>query len=168
MSNREERNFKETINLFADKNFARNAWKSVGMAILQNPVNKPFVQCDKDGVELKTSELERYTYDQLSKDLREIFKEDRKPTELEMIMACQVKKARTDTAAATFVRDTVGAKPIDESKLDAIVQNPFEQLSDEELAIIARHREEVQDIKQDSSPEAASAESSHCDTADET
>lgn len=146
MSNKTDREAKEAINLFTDKRFARQAWQSVGMAILRNPAGKPLVRTDKDGVELVSSERERYAYDQLSKDIKEILKEDRQPTELEMIMACQVRKAREDTAAAVFVRDTVGAKPVDESKLDAQVTNPFESLSDEELAIIMQHREEAKAI----------------------
>lgn len=147
MSNKNDRDTNEAKNLFEDRRFSRQAWQSVGMAILQNPASKPIVREDKDGRETVSSERERYAYDQLSKDIKELLKQDRGPTELEMIMACQIRKAREDTSAATFVRDTVGAKPVDESKLDAQVTNPFETLSDEELAIIARHREEIEAIK---------------------
>ena len=49
-------------------------------------------------------------------------------------------KARTDTSAAVFIRDTLGAKPIDESKIDATVTNPYQELSDEELELIADSR----------------------------
>ena len=58
-----------------------------------------------------------------------------------MIMMCQMLRARYDTSAATFVRDTLGAKPVDESKQELSMSNPFEQLSDEELKLIAKHRE---------------------------
>ena len=57
-------------------------------------------------------------------------------------MKCQMVKARTDTSAAVFIRDTLGAKPVDESKLDATVGNPYEHLSDEELELLAKVREE--------------------------
>ena len=57
-----------------------------------------------------------------------------------MMLHCQIVKARYDTAAATFVRDTLGAKPVDESKIDAQVNNPYESLSDEELELIAAAR----------------------------
>lgn len=161
MYNKTDREIKEMKNLFADKRFSRQAWQSVGMAILQNPACKPLVRLDKDGQETYGSEIERYAYDQLSKDIHEVLKEDRQPTEIEMIMACQIRKARTDTSAATFVRDTVGAKPVDESKVDAIVTNPFESLSDEELAIIANHRETAQKLKEgiDITPEPERAKS---------
>ena len=50
-------------------------------------------------------------------------------------------KARTDTSAAVFIRDTLGAKPIDESKVDAQLSNPYEQLTDEELEALQAMRE---------------------------
>ena len=58
-----------------------------------------------------------------------------------MIITCQAVKARTDTQAAIFIRDIMGAKPIDESKIDASVSaNQYEQLTDEELELLAAHR----------------------------
>lgn len=150
MSNHRIREYKEGKNLFGDPRFARDAWKSVGLAILQNPATRTASQYDKDGNETVPSQIERYAYDNICRDIKEILKEDRAPSELEMILACQVRKARWDTQAAVFVRDTVGAKPVDESKLDATVRNPFEDLSDEELAIIAQHREEVAKIAEQS------------------
>ena len=57
-----------------------------------------------------------------------------------MILHCQMIKARTDTAAATFIRDTLGAKPVDESQIDANVNNPYENLTDEELEMLANFR----------------------------
>ena len=50
-------------------------------------------------------------------------------------------KARTDTSAAVFIRDTLGAKPVDESKVDAQLSNPYEQLTDEELEMLRAARE---------------------------
>lgn len=147
--NKKEREQKEAKNLFADAKFCRNAWRSVGNAILQNPATKPFAMTDKEGFETSGSQNVRYTYDQLSNDIKNVLKENREPTELEMILACQINRARYDTSAATFVRDTLGAKPIDESKVDATVTNPFEYLTDEELDIIAEHRAKEQASKAD-------------------
>jgi hypothetical protein len=50
-------------------------------------------------------------------------------------------KARTDTSAAVFIRDTLGAKPVDETKVDAQLSNPYEQLTDEELEVLQAMRE---------------------------
>ena len=141
MSNKSRREQSEMMNLFADPKYCRNAWKSVGQAILQNPCTKPIPQVDKDGNDAFSYKLEQYSYKKLSDDIKRLGKEDREPTELEMILQCQIAKARFDTSAAVFVRDTLGAKPVDESKIDATVNNPYESLSDEELELLAKHRE---------------------------
>ena len=140
MINKTYRQLKEVENLFKDPRYIRQAWKSVGNAILLNPAQKPHSRYDKNENETVDSLIERYTYENLSRDLKAIDGPDREVTELEMILACQAVKARTDTAAAVFVRDTLGAKPVDESKLDAHVENEYAGLSDEELELLAAHR----------------------------
>ena len=55
-------------------------------------------------------------------------------------MACQARHAMHNTAAAAFIRDTSGGKPLDESKIDQTVVNTYEQLSDEELEALAAFR----------------------------
>ena len=134
------RTVKEMQSLFADPKYYRQAWKAVGNAILQNPATRAPEQYDKDGNPTLQSEIERYCWDKLSRDLQTLGEEGRAPTELEMILACQTMRARFDTQAAIFVRDTLGAKPVDETKLDAQVSNPYESLSDEELELIAERR----------------------------
>lgn len=140
MSNKQDRENKEMKNLFADPKFSRQAWRSVGQAILQNPASKPIQVHDKDGNPTLSSEIESYSYTKLKQDIANLQKVDREPTELEMILQCQIVKARCDTGAATFVRDTLGAKPVDESKIDANITNPYETLSDEELEALAALR----------------------------
>lgn len=135
---------KEMRSLFEDPRFARQAWRTVGKAILQNPARRAPDQVDKDGNLTLQSEIERYSYAKLSDDIKLLGEQDRQPTELEMILQCQIMRARFDTSAAIFVRDTLGAKPVDESKVDAVVGNPYEQLSDEELELLAKHREAKQ------------------------
>lgn len=141
MSNKQTREFKEMQNLFSDPKFTRQAWRSVGQAIAMQPASKPIPTLDRDGNETYNSLVESYSYNKLAADIRELEKSNREPTELEMILHCQMIKARTDTSAATFIRDTLGAKPIDESKVDAQLSNPYESLSDEELELIAKERE---------------------------
>ena len=136
-----QRTSKEMQSLLADPKYYRQAWKAVGNAILQNPATRAPEQLDKDGNPTLQSEIERYCWDKLSRDLATLGDENRAPTELEMILACQAMRARFDTSAAIFVRDTLGAKPVDETKLDAQVSNPYESLSDEELELIAKERE---------------------------
>lgn len=149
MSNEIDRTTKEMKNLFEDPKFARKAWKSVGQAILQSPCVIPMTQYDKDGNETLNSMVEKYSYNQLSKDIKEIGGVDRQPTELEMILHCQVLRARYDTGAAIFVRDTLGAKPVDETKVDANINNPYELMTDDELEMLAKYRENKQDNKEE-------------------
>ena len=138
MSNEIERVNKEMKNLFEDPKFARKAWKSIGNAILNSPCIKPIENFDKDGNPTLGSEIEKYSYSKLAADIKALG-ENREPTELEMIMHCQMIKARYDTNAATFVRDTLGAKPVDETKVEA-------------LELIAKHREEVKALKDGQEP----------------
>lgn len=137
----DKRTEKEMMSLFQDPKFARQAWKHVGHAILNNPAKRAPDQYDKDGNPTLQSEIERYSWNKLSNDIKTLGEADRPPTELEMILQCQIMRARFDTSAAIFVRDTLGAKPVDETKVDAAVHNPYEQLSDEELELIAAARQ---------------------------
>ena len=143
MSNKSRREQLEMLNVFNDPKFSRQAWKAIGSAILRNPATRPVHQYDKDGNETFASTIEQYSYNQLKNDIAKLGEQDREPTELEMILTCQIVKARYDTAAATFVRDTLGAKPVDESKVEANLTNQYEQLSDEELELLAAHREKL-------------------------
>lgn len=139
MSNIQSRKIKEMQSLFADPRYVREAFKSVGIALLQNPATRSPEVYDKNGVLTGETIIAQYSYDQLAEDIKNIYKQDRAPTQLEMIMMCQMVKARYDTAAAIFVRDTLGAKPVDESK-QQLIQNEYESLSDEELELLAAHR----------------------------
>jgi hypothetical protein len=144
LSNKVERTNKEMYSLFKDPKTMRQAWRSVGTAILAKPASAPIATYDKDGNPTLNSQIEEYTYNKLSQDLKKLNSDDCTPTELEMILACQIVKARTDTSAATFVRDTLGARPVDETKVDMNMQNPYEQLSDDEIEMLAEYRESKQ------------------------
>ena len=147
--NKTERERKEMLTLFANPKTAREAWRNVGAAILQNPATMRPATVDKYGEPDLNSLIEQYSYNKLKKDIDTLADKDREPTELEMIIACQAVKARTDTQAAIFIRDIMGAKPIDESKIDANVSaNQYEQLTDEELELLAAHRAQTAEQEQ--------------------
>lgn len=175
MPNKDIRERKEIDNLFRDPKYCRQAWRNIGTAILQSPVSRMPTDYDKDGNPTLRSSLEDYSYRSLKRDISALCKrdgtEEREPTELEMIMQCQIAKARFDTNAAIFVRDTLGAKPVDESKIDATLSNPYETLTDEELALLAAHRQANQASldKPTDAQASASARASHhpCDTPDD-
>lgn len=144
MSNLTTRQTKEMQNLFEDPKFARKAWKSIGTAIANRPAARIPLIVDKDGNQTFASQIEEYSYNKLASDIRQICSDRKEPTELEMIMQCQFIRARFDTQAAVFIRDTIGAKPVDESKTDISMNNPYEDLSDEELELLDKHRKAKQ------------------------
>ena len=156
--NKDLRELKETMNVFSDPRTQREAWRSLGIKLLNNPATKAPEQLDKDGNPTLASSIEQYTYRQLVNDIKRSEQPDREPTEIEMILACQMVKARFDTQAAIFVRDTLGAKPVDESKMDATLSaNQYEQLTDEELELLAAHRAQKAADDQRSPAEAPSS-----------
>ena len=156
--NKDLRELNETMNVFSDPRTQREAWRSLGIKLLNNPATKAPEQLDKDGNPTLASSIEQYTYRQLVNDIKRSEQPDREPTEIEMILACQMVKARFDTQAAIFVRDTLGAKPVDESKMDATLSaNQYEQLTDEELALLAAHRAQKAADDQRSPAEASSS-----------
>ena len=156
--NKDLRELKETMNVFSDPRTQREAWRSLGIKLLNNPATKAPEQLDKDGNPTLASSIEQYTYRQLVNDIKRSEQPDREPTEIEMILACQMVKARFDTQAAIFVRDTLGAKPVDESKMDAnLSANQYEQLTDEELELLAAHRAQKAADDQRSQAEASSS-----------
>lgn len=142
MSNKKTRELSEMKNLFSDPKYSRQAWRAIGNSIANRPAARLPIVYDKTGALSVDSSVEQYAYDNLVRDIATLGKErSGPPTELEMIMQCQLVRARFDTSAATFVRDTLGAKPIDESKVDMSVQNPYEHLSDDELALLQQYRD---------------------------
>lgn len=143
ISNRSYRELLETKNVFADPAYCREAWKSVGQAILLSPA----IGCIGD-IDTREGAIESYTYRKLTEELKAVGASTsadgrpvvgRQPTELEMIFHCQAARARFDTSAAVFVRDTVGAKPIDESKV-TVGRSQYEEMSDDELEALLRYR----------------------------
>ena len=154
MQNKKARVRKEMQNLFSDPRFARKAWQAVGQAVLQRPAIQPQAFLDKDGTETYDSLVERYTYKHLAADV-DAAGNSYEPTVIEMRMACQARHAMHNTAAAAFIRDTSGGKPLDESKIDQTVVNTYEQLSDEELEALAAFRASKQAAPEPTAPETS-------------
>jgi hypothetical protein len=67
---------------------------------------------------------------------------DRLPTEGEMMEACQQYYARHNSASYVARRDSMGAKPVDETKQTVSVNNPLENMSDEELIVMQKALDE--------------------------
>lgn len=142
MTNGDIRKKLEMINLFKTPKFAREAFRAIGSKIAQRPALKPNAIVDKDGNLTYNSAVETYTYKSLYNDIHALNDpEHTEPTELEMMIACQMIMARTNPSAFVAIRDSLGAKPVDESKVETTV-NQYEQLTDDELEALAAYRAE--------------------------
>lgn len=142
MTNGNIRKKLEMVNLFKTPKFAREAFRAIGSKIAQRPALKPYTIVDKDGNLTYNSAVETYTYKSLYDDIHALNDpEHTEPTELEMMIACQMVMARTNPSSFVAIRDSLGAKPVDESKVESTI-NQYEQLSDDELEALAAYRAE--------------------------
>lgn len=134
--------------IFKSPKKAREVWRNVALAIALRPATKPTAEFDKNGNETFESQVQRYTYDTLAKDIDKLGNGD-EPTEIEMILACQAVMARTNPSSFTAFVDRAGGKPIDESKVDAQVVNPYTELSDDELEMLIAYREQKAKVNEE-------------------
>ena len=109
------------------------------------PALEPIAIYDKDGNLTPTSQIERAVWDHLTNELKNAGL-DRLPSEGEMMEACQQYYARHNASSYTARRDSMGAKPVDETKQNVSVSNPLENLTDDELFVMQEalelHRKE--------------------------
>lgn len=131
---REQREF-ET--LFKNPKYARSMWAKNVVDRYTKTAFEPISILDKDGNETKESQIERAIWKYLNEELKNAGF-DRLPTEGEMMEACQAYYARHNAASYTARRDSMGAKPIDESKQSHTLNNPFEEMTDEELLVMQK------------------------------
>ena len=135
---REQREF-ET--LFKNPRTARAQWAQNIIDRYAKPALEPIKIYDKDGNLTPTSQIEVAVWNHLRDELKAMGL-DRLPTEGEMMDACQQYYARHNSSAYVARRDSMGAKPIDETKQQLSVNNPLEDLSDEELLVLQKALEE--------------------------
>ncbi len=146
---REQREFQT---LFKNPKHARSMWAQNVIDRYTKPAFEPILITDKDGNLSPQSQIESAIWNNLKKELE---KEglDRLPTEGEMMEACQAYYARHNATSYTARRDSMGAKPIDESKQSHdITTNPYGNYTDEELLVIQKALEEYRE-KQKCLPE---------------
>lgn len=141
MTNREIGEQREFEALFANPKSARVQWQQEVAKRYAKPAMKPIVLTDKDGNETKESVIERNIWNHILEEHRQAGI-NRLPSEGEMMEACQQYYARHNAASYVARRDSMGAKPIDETKQNLQVNNPLEELSDEELIIVKKALDE--------------------------
>lgn len=135
MTNREIGEQREFEALFANPKSARAQWQLEVCKRYAKPAMKPILLTDKDGNETQQSRIERAVWDHIIEE-HKAQGINRLPTEGEMMEACQQYYARHNAASYVARRDSMGAKPIDETKQNLQVNNPLEELTDEELSVV--------------------------------
>ena len=141
LTNKQIREQREFETLFKNPKHARQMWAQNVIDRYAKPALMPIAIADKDGNLTPASQIELAVWNHLKAEL-EAAGLDRLPTEGEMMEACQQYYARHNASSYVARRDSMGAKPIDETKQNVSVNNPLEDLSDEELFIMQRALEE--------------------------
>lgn len=132
-----EREVREYISVYADERYAKKAWKQLIGSALEGPAKVlPESYDPKTGEPTFQSQLDQMAYSNVKARLKAEGK-DREPMQAELIVESQILRARfTDTTFNTILDRTAG-KVKDEI---AVNKSAFEDLTDEELALLAEHR----------------------------
>lgn len=135
LTNKQIREQREFETLFKNPKHARATWAQHVIDRYAKPALEPIAIYDKDGNLTPTSQIEQAVWKHLKAEL-EAEGKDRLPSEGEMMEACQQYYSRHNASSYVARRDSMGAKPIDETKQSVSVSNPLENLSDEELFVM--------------------------------
>lgn len=134
-SEREEREYKS---LFSDERYAKKAWRQLIGQSLEGSGKKFQIMVDpKTQEQTLQSRVDEMAYNNVCERLK-LEGKDRQPMQAELIVESNIIRARfTDTVFNTILDRTAG-KVKDEIYVNA---GQFEELSDEELALLAEYRE---------------------------
>lgn len=155
--NERERILMEQISMYADPKYSRRAAQITTISSLYSPMSRrpdPLYMSVKTmrgevvEEEVKDSILARQAWDELVARL------GRNPSKWELINETRALAAIYDTSSATFIRDTAGFKPIDETKNEHLVKaSPLTDYSEEKLMEIiaeesAKNKEIIVEVKE--------------------
>lgn len=133
---REEREFKS---IYADERYAKAAWKKlIGSSLEADADILPTSYDPKTGEPTFQSELDRTAYKNVEARLKKQGL-DRKPSQAELIVENNILRARFQDNTFNTILDRTMGKVKDEISVQT---SQFESLSDEELALLAAHREQ--------------------------
>lgn len=148
LTNKQIREQREFETLFKNPKHARAMWSQQVIDRWSKPAMEPIPIYDAKGALTEESQLQIGIWNQLKQEL-EAQGLDRLPTDGEMMEATQAYLSRTNTSAYVARRDSMGAKPIDESKQSITTNNPLEDLTDEQLEAMQKALIELEASKQD-------------------
>lgn len=148
ISNKLQRETREFESLYRNPKYARAAWAEKVYDRWSAEAQPPIQIYDEKGNLTPQSQVENAVW----KNLLDEFKRrgiSRKPTNGEMTEACQDYYSRHNSSVYVARRDSMGAKPVDESKQQVQVDNPLEGMSDEELLVMQKALEDYRKGGQD-------------------
>lgn len=134
---KKEREALEYKSLFEDERYAKKAWKEfIGKALQSSAAPLPTF-LDKNGNVAPQSELDMMAYQNIKKRLAAQGL-DREPMQAEMMVENAVLRSRFDTNTLNMLLERTAGKVKEELTVNA---NQYENLSDEELEMLAAYRE---------------------------
>jgi len=122
----------ERAERYKDPKQARELWRILTSGLADMPA-KPIYR-EKKGEQTEDSIIEYSCYNSLCEELK-ASGETRKPTELELALRCQLIHSRHASNSFAEIRNTAGAKPVDELEM-SVDSDIFSVMSDLELAEI--------------------------------
>ena len=137
-----ERQSAELAAILGNEKLAKNAARSLALRTLYTPMERPVARyfVTKDGTQVQTEESvkEQEAWDRCKQVLQVTGNKDNNPTMWDVMNNGQAFSGITNASNYSAVRDTAGLKPIDETKLTLIPDNPYANMTDEELQVAKR------------------------------
>lgn len=146
-----ERELCEYKSTFTDKRYAEKAFKSIINDSLQASASPLPVMYDKQGNELPQSTLDRQAYQNVKQRLLAQGLE-REPQQAEMMIENAILRSRFDNSTFNTMLERTMGKVKDELVVSA---NEYETMTDEELELLAAHREKQKLLAQNEPNEGA-------------
>lgn len=143
-----ERELNEYKSLYTDKRYAEKAFKSIINDSLQASASPLPIMYDKNGNELPQSTLDRQAYQNVKQRLLAQGLE-REPQQAEMMIENAILRSRFDNSTFNTMLERTMGKVKDEIVVSA---NEYETMTDEELELLAKHREEQERLLANSVP----------------
>lgn len=143
-----ERELTEYKSLFTDKRYAEKAFKSIINDSLQASAGPLPVMYDKNGNELPQSTLDQQAYQNVKQRLLAQGLE-REPQQAEMMIENAILRSRFDNSTFNTMLERTMGKVKDEIVVSA---NEYETMTDEELELLAKYREEQERLLANSVP----------------
>lgn len=141
ISNKSLREQREFESLYKNPKYARAAWAEKVYTRWSAEAQPPIQIYDDKGNLSVQSQVENAVWSNLLKEFERLGI-SRKPTNGEMTEACQDYYSRHNSSVYVARRDSMGAKPIDETKQQVQVDNPLEGMTDEELFVMQKALED--------------------------